>query len=257
MMQNENKGERIAKAIARSGICSRRDAEKLILAGKVIVNGKRITSPALNVTGEDDITVGGTKLPARQAAKLWLYYKPVGLVTTHRDEKDRPTVFDALPKDMPRVISIGRLDLNTEGLLLLTNDGALARHLELPATGWKRRYRARVYGSLAPESLAKLKKGVEVEGVRYGPVEVTPEGGQGQGRNIWAMISLAEGKNREIRKVLEHIDCKVSRLIRVAYGPFQIGSLKPGELREVPGKVLKEQLGKYLAIDEVSRPSQP
>lgn len=239
-------GERIAKVIARSGICSRRDAEKLIEQGRVTVNGDRITSPALNVSEEDMITVNGKALPEREKVRLWLYYKPVGLVTSHRDEKDRPTVFAALPKDMPRVISVGRLDLNTEGLLLLTNDGALARHMELPATGWRRRYRARIYGALTQEAIASLKRGVEVEGVKYGPVEVTPEEAEKQGRNVWAMVTLTEGKNREIRKVFDHIGCKVSRLIRVSYGPFQIGSLKPGELREVPHKVVREQIGKGL-----------
>jgi 23S rRNA pseudouridine2605 synthase len=167
-------------------------------------------------------------------------------VTSHRDEKDRPTVFSALPKDMPRVISVGRLDLNTEGLLLLTNDGALARHMELPSTGWRRRYRARIYGALTPEAIASLKRGVTVEGVRYGSVDVMLEEAEKQGRNVWAMVTLTEGKNREIRKVFDHIGCKVSRLIRVSYGPFQTGNLKPGELREVPRKVLMEQLGKNL-----------
>jgi 23S rRNA pseudouridine2605 synthase len=236
-------GERIAKVIARSGVCSRRDAEKLIEQGKVFVNGKRIDSPALNVSDEDTIAVNGKNLPEREKARLWLYYKPVGLVTSHRDDKDRPTVFAAVSKELPRVISVGRLDLNTEGLLLLTNDGGLARHMELPSTGWRRRYRTRIYGALTPEAIAKLKKGVTVDGVKYGSVEVVPEEADKEGRNIWAMVSLTEGKNREIRKVFDHIDCKVSRLIRVSYGPFQLGNLKPGELREVPGKVLKEQVG--------------
>jgi 23S rRNA pseudouridine2605 synthase len=238
------KGERIAKVIARSGVCSRRDAEKRIGQGEVTVNGARITSPALNVSPQDIITVAGKRLPEREASRLWLYYKPVGLVTTHRDEKNRPTVFDALPKDLPRVLSVGRLDLNTEGLLLLTNDGALARHMELPATGWKRRYRARIYGPLTPASIASLKRGVTVEGVKYGSVEIVPEKPDAQTRNAWAMVTLTEGKNREIRKVLEHVDCRVSRLIRVSYGPFQLGNLKPGELREVPRKVISEQVGK-------------
>lgn len=240
------KGERIAKVIARSGICSRRDAEKLIEQGKVIVNGARITSPALNVSDEDVITVNGKVLAERETSRLWLYYKPVGLVTSHKDEKERPTVFGALPKDMPRVISVGRLDLNTEGLLLLTNDGALARHMELPATGWRRRYRVRIYGALTPESLERLKKGVTVDGVKYGSIEVVAEETDKFSRNIWAKVTLTEGKNREIRKVFEHIGCTVSRLIRISYGPFQLGSLKQSEVREVPGKMLKEQLGKVL-----------
>jgi len=240
-------GERIAKVIARAGICSRREAEKLIESGQVTVNSKRITSPALNVTENDEIIVRGKKLPQAAEARLWVYYKPLGLITSHKDEQGRDTVFDALPKHMPRVISVGRLDLNTEGLLLLTNDGALARHMELPSTGWKRRYRARVYGLGSPELLEKLARGVTVDGVKYGSVEVTIEkakDGKLAGRNVWAMVSLTEGKNREIRKVFEHIDCKVSRLIRVAYGPFQLGNLNPGEIKEVPRKMLLEQLGK-------------
>ena len=238
------KGERIAKTIARAGICSRRDAEKLIEQGLVSVNGTLITSPALNVSPEDIVTVRGKTLVAHEASRLWLYYKPLGLITSHRDEKERPTVFSALPKDLPRVISVGRLDLNTEGLLLLTNDGELARHMELPSTGWRRRYRARIYGPLTTDSIASLKRGVTVEGVKYGPVEIVPEKAEKQARNVWAMVSLTEGKNREIRKVLEYIDCRVSRLIRISYGPFQLGSLKPGELREVPRKVITEQVGK-------------
>jgi 23S rRNA pseudouridine2605 synthase len=243
-------GERIAKVIARSGVCSRRDAEKLILEGKVSVDGQRITSPALNVSPEQSIRVSGKPIQGAAETRLWLYYKPLGLITSHRDEAGRPTVFDALPKDMPRVISVGRLDLNTEGLMLLTNDGALARHMELPSTGWRRRYRVRIYGPASPEALAKLAKGVTVEGVRYGPVEVTLEkAGEKQGKdakNVWAMVSITEGKNREIRKVFEHIGCKVSRLIRIAYGPFQLGTLKPGDVRAVPHKMLAEQLGKKL-----------
>jgi len=237
------KGERIAKVIARAGICSRREAEKLIESGQVTVNGKRSVSPALNVTATDEIIVQGKKLPEAMEPRLWLYYKPLGLVTTHNDEQGRNTVFNSLPKHMPRVISVGRLDLNTEGLLLLTNDGALSRHLELPANGWKRRYRARVYGLGAPEQLEKLARGVTVDGVKYGSVEVTIEKKPAEGRNVWAMVTLTEGKNREIRKVFEHIDCKISRLIRVSYGPFQLGALNPGEIKEVPRKVLLEQLG--------------
>ncbi len=241
-----DKGERIAKIIARSGICSRRDAEKLIEQGKVTVNGERITSPALNVSDTDIIAVTGKKLAAREEARLWIYYKPVGLVTSHRDEKDRPTVFDTLPKDLPRVISVGRLDLNTEGLLLLTNDGALARYMELPATGWRRKYRVRIYGALTPEAIAKLKAGVTVDGVKYGSIDVVPEETQKIARNAWAKVTLTEGKNREIRKVFEHIGCTVSRLIRLSYGPFTLGGLTVGEVREVPRKMLKEQLGNIL-----------
>jgi 23S rRNA pseudouridine2605 synthase len=236
-------GERIAKVIARSGICSRRDAEKLIAEGKVIVNGARISTPALNVGPEDKVTVNGKPLAAQEKTRLWLYHKPVGLVTSHRDEQGRPTVFAALPKDLPRVISVGRLDLNTEVLLLLTNDGELARHMELPATGWRRRYRTRIYGALTAEAIAKLKRGVTVDGVKYGPVEVVPEKSGAQTRNAWAMVTLTEGKNREIRKVFDYIDCRISRLVRVSYGPFQLSGLAPGEVREVPGKILREQIG--------------
>ena len=239
-------GERIAKVIARAGICSRREAEKLIVSGKVTVDGKRLTSPALNVTALHAICVDGKPLPQKLEARLWLYYKPLGLITSHRDPEGRSTVFGALPGHLPRVVSVGRLDLNTEGLLLLTNDGALARHMELPSTGWKRRYRVRIYGLGSPELLQKLASGVTVDGVRYGPVEVVVEKGQKAGKNVWAMVTLTEGKNREIRKVFDHIDCKVSRLIRVAYGPFQLGSLNPGEIKEVPRKVLLEQLGKQI-----------
>lgn len=237
-------GERIAKIIARAGICSRRDAEKLIEAGHVTVNGQRITSPALNVTDEDNIQVRGKRLEAPDEARLWLYHKPAGLVTTHHDPEGRPTVFKALPAEMKRVISVGRLDLNTEGLLILTNDGALARHMELPATGWRRRYRARVFGLVNEAVLAPLQRGVTIEGVRYAPIEASVE--KTSGRNSWVTVTLTEGKNREIRKVFEHLGCQINRLIRVTYGPFQLGSLAVGEVKEVPRKVIKEQLGRAL-----------
>ena len=240
---DDEKPERIAKVMARRGICSRRDAEKLIAAGKVTVNGERIKSPALNVSAADRITVAGKVLPEEETARLWLFHKPAGLVTTHRDEASRRTVFDALPKSLPRVVSVGRLDLNTEGLLLLTNDGALARHMELPATGWKRRYRARTYGLSSEESLTALAKGVTIDGVRYAPITAQVEKGEGSGRNLWISVTLTEGKNREIRKVFDHLGCRISRLIRVSYGPFQLGTLPTGDLREVPRKVIKEQIG--------------
>lgn len=243
-MENPSKNERIAKVIARAGICSRREAEKLIESGQVTVNGQRMVNPALNVTSQDVIVVRGKKLNAAEETRLWLYYKPLGLVTTHKDEQGRSTVFNTLPKYLPRMISIGRLDLNTEGLLLLTNDGELSRHMELPATGWKRRYRARIYGLNDPQLLAKLANGITIDGVKYGKIEVEIEDKKEPSKNVWAMITLAEGKNREIRKVFEHIGCKVSRLIRVSYGPFQLGNLKPGEIKEVPRKVMKEQLGR-------------
>ena len=235
-------GERIAKAIARAGVCSRRDAEAMILEGRVSVNGKKLTSPALNVTESDDIRVDGKPLPAAERTRLFRYYKPRGLVTTAKDPQGRPTVFASLPEGMPRVISVGRLDLNSEGLLLLTNDGELARRLELPATGWVRRYRVRVHGEVAQTQLDQLARGIEVEGVRYGAVQATFD--RKQGDNVWLTMSLTEGKNREIRKICGHFGWPVSRLIRVAYGPFQLGShLNPGDIEEVPAKVLREQLG--------------
>jgi 23S rRNA pseudouridine2605 synthase len=237
----EFEGERIAKAIARAGICSRRDAEAMILEGRVWVNGKKLASPALNVTAGDDIRVDGKPLPQRENTRLFRYYKPRGLVTTAKDPEGRPTVFDSLPKGMPRVISVGRLDLNSEGLLLLTNDGELARKLELPATGWVRRYRVRVNGAVEQKHLDQLARGVEVEGVRYGPIEAVLD--RNQGANAWITMALTEGKNREIRKICGHFGWPVSRLIRVAFGPFQIGHLEKGDIEEVPARVLREQTG--------------
>ena len=234
-------GERIAKAIARAGICSRRDAEAMILEGRVSVNGKRLSSPALNVTESDDIRIDGKPLPQPERTRLFRYYKPRGLVTTAKDPEGRPTVFDSLPPGLPRVISVGRLDLNSEGLLLLTNDGELARKLELPATGWVRRYRVRVNGDVDQKHLEQLNRGIEVEGVRYGAIQATLD--RQQGDNSWLTMSLTEGKNREIRKICGHFGWPVSRLIRVAYGPFQLGQLQRGDIEEVPAKVLREQLG--------------
>ncbi|MBU0725847.1 MAG: rRNA pseudouridine synthase [Alphaproteobacteria bacterium] len=234
-------GERIAKRIARAGICSRRDAEKLIAEGKVSVDGKVLDTPATIVTAASRITVNGKPLPDAEQTRLFRYHKPDGLVTTHKDPEGRKTIFQALPADLPRLISIGRLDLTSEGLLLLTNDGALARKLELPATGWIRRYRVRVHGRVDETALAELVKGVTVDGVRYGSIEAHLE--RQQGSNAWVSMSLREGKNREIRRVMEHLGLPVSRLIRVAYGPFQLGKLERGEVEEVPGKVLHEQMG--------------
>ena len=233
--------ERIAKFIARSGVCSRRQAEELILQQRVTVNGEVIESPAFNVEGNEKILIDGEKLPAQEQTRMWIYYKPSGLVTTHKDEHDRPTVFDNLPAGLPRVISIGRLDLNSEGLLLLTNSGELSRKLELPSNGWSRRYKVKVHGKLDKNKLSSLEQGIEIDGIRYGSIKVEIE--SEQVTNAWLSVTLQEGKNREIRKVMKFIGLDVARLIRLSYGPFQLGSLKKGEVREIPQKVLKEQLG--------------
>lgn len=234
------KGERIAKIMARAGLCSRRQAEIWIQEGRVKVNGQVLQSPAFCVTSDMQVVIDGKPLPKPEAPKLWLYYKPRGLVTTHKDEKGRPTIFESLPKDLPRVISIGRLDLNSEGLLLLTNDGELARHLELPSTGWVRRYRVRVHGKVDISKLTQLKQGITVEGIHYGPIEATLD--RQQGDNGWLTVSLQEGKNREIRRIFEFFGWPVNRLIRLSFGPFQLGTLEPGEIRGVSQKILKEQL---------------
>lgn len=236
---------RIAKAMARAGLCSRREAERWIADGRVNVNGTILKTPAVEVTGSDRVLVDGRALPMAEPVKLWRYHKPRGLVTTHADPQGRPTVFDSLPEDLPRVISVGRLDFNTEGLLLLTNDGALARHLELPATGWLRRYRVRAHGRVGQQQLDRLQDGVEIDGVRYGPVEATID--SLQGANIWLTLALREGKNREVRRILESLGLEVNRLIRVSYGPFQLLELKPGEVEPVKRRVLADQLGPALA----------
>ena len=233
--------ERIAKLLARAGLCSRRDAERWIADGRVAVDGTVLTTPAVTVTAENEIRVDGKPIPLPDRARLWRYHKPAGLVTTHRDEKGRSTVFAALPKELPRLISIGRLDLNSEGLLLLTNDGTLARRLELPATGWIRRYKVRVHGTPDPDRLAALAHGVTIDGVSYGPIRAGLE--RRQGSNAWVALALTEGKNREVRRVLEHLGLQVARLIRLSYGPFQLGNLTRGEVDEVPAKALAEQLG--------------
>ena len=244
-MTEGKSGERIAKVIARAGLASRREAEALIAAGRVAVNGAVISSPALNVTASDRIAIDGTPLRSRERTRLFLYSKPRGLVTTHSDPQGRPTIFRALPKNLPRVISVGRLDLNTEGLLLLTNDGGLARVLELPATGWLRRYRVRALGRVMQPELDRLRAGVTVEGVHYGPIEATLD--REQGANIWLTVGIREGKNREVRKVLETLGLKVNRLIRVAFGPFELGGLDDGKVEEVPTEALKTALGPELA----------
>ena len=246
-------GERIAKVMARAGLCSRRDAEAWIAAGRVSLNGKKLQSPAVNVQPHDDVRVDGKPLPEAEKTRLFRYYKPRGLVTTAKDPEGRPTVFDNLPESLPRVISIGRLDINSEGLLLLTNDGELARRLELPATGWVRRYRVRVNGRVDPASLTRLAQGIEVEGVRYGAIEATLD--RQQGDNAWLTMGLTEGKNREIRNVCGFFGWTVSRLLRLSYGPFQLGHLEKGEIEEVPGKVLRDQLGQSGAVQPL-RPQQ-
>jgi len=238
-------GERIAKVMARAGIASRRAAEAMIAAGRVAVNGAVISSPALNVTRRDKVTVDGQPLPGRARTRLFRYHKPRGLVTTHSDPQGRPTIFAKLPKRLPRLISVGRLDLNSEGLLLLTNDGGLARALELPSTGWERRYRVRALGRVTQNALDGLKRGVAVAGVRYGPIEAALD--REQGANVWLTVSLREGKNREVRRVLEHLGLKVNRLIRIAYGPFELGELEDATVEEVETEDLRKLLGPALA----------
>ena len=235
------KGERIAKVIARAGLCSRREAERLIAAGRVAIDGDTIASPALTVLPGQRVTVDGEALPAAEPTRLWRFHKPEGVLTTASDPQGRRTVYDLLPPGLPRLMPVGRLDLNSAGLLLFTNDGALKRRLELPATGWRRRYRVRVYGRPEAARLAALAKGVTVAGVDYGPIAARLD--SQSGANAWLTMTLVEGKNREIRRVCEHLGLTVNRLIRVAYGPFQLGKLAEGALDEVPAKVLREQLG--------------
>jgi 23S rRNA pseudouridine2605 synthase len=244
--REKKSGERIAKVVSRAGLASRRDAEEWIVQGRVTVNGRVINSPALDVTANDVITVDGKPLPPRERTRLFMFHKPRGLMTTHADPEGRPTVFDNLPEGLPRLISIGRLDFNTEGLLLLTNDGGLARVLELPDTGWLRRYRVRAHGEVTQGQLDELKKGVEVDGVKYGPIDATLE--RDQGANVWLVFAIREGKNREVRNVLAHLGLEVNRLIRVSYGPFQLGELAEGLVEEVKTRVLREQLGEKVAI---------
>ncbi|MCA8893761.1 MAG: pseudouridine synthase [Parvularculaceae bacterium] len=237
-------GERIAKFLARAGVASRRDAEKLIEQGIVTVDGKVLETPAFKVLPGMDVRVDGMRVGEKAPPRLWRYHKPAGLMTTHKDPQGRPTVFESVAGRLPRVVSVGRLDLNTEGLLLLTNDGALARRLELPSTGWVRRYRVRAYGPADPKKLAALANGVTIDGVDYKPIRAELD--HMQGGNAWITISITEGKNREVRKVMEHLGLKVNRLIRTAYGPFQLGKLEKGGIEEVPAKQLREQLGRKI-----------
>ncbi len=241
MTQQDQPGERIAKVMARAGVASRRDAERMIVEGRVAVNGKAVTSPALDVLPTDRVTLDGKPIDAPQPARMWLYYKPLGLVTSEKDEKGRQTVFDTLPEGMPRVMSIGRLDLNSEGLLLLTNDGGLKRRLELPSTGWLRKYRVRVNGRPNDATFDPLRRGVVIEGEEFLPMDISLD--RQQGANAWLTVGLREGKNREIRRAMAEVGLTVNRLIRVSYGPFRLNTMKPGDVIEVKQKVLKEQLG--------------
>ena len=238
---SEFEGERIAKVIARAGVCSRREAEQLIADGHVTLNHKILKTAAINVTEADQIRINGKLLPQAEDSKLWRYHKPDGLVVSHKDPQGRTSVFDKLRQQLPRVMSIGRLDINTEGLLLLTNDGEIERLLELPSSGWIRRYRVRAYGKMDDAGLELLKGGVEIEGVRYGPVEAKVETSQGD--NVWMTVSIREGKNREVKKICDYLGLQVNRLIRTNFGPFQLGDLKRGGIEEIPRKFWQEQLG--------------
>lgn len=245
MSSNSDEGQRVAKVIARAGLCSRRDAERWIADGRVRVNGHVLATPAVTVQPSDLITVDGKSLPEPGTPRLWRYHKPRSRVTTHHDPQGRRTAFESLSPEMPRVISVGRLDYNTEGLLLLTTNGALARHLELPTTGWLRKYRARAHGQVSQADLDKLQKGVEVEGVRYEPIEARLD--RKQGSNLWLTLGLREGKNREVRRVLRHLGLEVNRLIRTSFGPFQLGDLATGAVDEVKTRIIADQLGAKLA----------
>jgi 23S rRNA pseudouridine2605 synthase len=247
----EGSPERVAKRIARSGFCSRRDAERLITAGRVAVDGEVLQTPAITVTAANLVTVDGEPLPALEQPRLFRYHKPAGILTAARDPEGRPTIYDRLPEGLPRLMPIGRLDMGSEGLLLLTNDGGLKRRLELPATGWLRRYRVRVHGRIDEARLAALEQGIEIDGFQYGPIQAALD--RVQGSNAWLTVALREGKNREIRRVLEHFGWPVNRLIRLSFGPFQLGHLAAGALEEVPAKVIQEQLGARLAPGSPSR----
>ena len=247
--------ERIAKRLARAGVCSRREAERMIADGRVAVDGETLTSPAISVTEDARITVDGKPVAKAERTRLWRFHKPRGTLTTHRDPEGRPTVFDGLPKALGRLISVGRLDFNSEGLLLLTNDGGLARRLELPSGGWVRRYRVRAFGKVNAERLEALAAGITIDGVNYGPIHCGIE--RRRGDNTWLALSLREGKNREIRRVMEHLGLTVSRLIRIGFGPFALGRLARGAIEEVPGKALADMLGKGSAPGAKARKAKP
>ena len=251
-MQNEAgeeiEGECIAKFLARSGVASRRESEKLIEAGRIKVNGKTLTTPAIKVTAKDIILFDNQPIAAKEPPRLWRYHKPDGLVTSHKDEKGRETVFDTLPKELGRVISVGRLDITSEGLLLLTNDGELARQLELPSTAWQRKYRVRAYGHVTQHDLDSLKDGIKIDGIKTGPIEAELE--RQKGDNAWIAVTLREGKNREVRRAMETLGLHVNRLIRVSYGPFQLGNLGKGEVEELKTRILREQVGHLVDIPE-------
>lgn len=245
-------GDRIAKVLSRAGVASRRDAERMIAAGRVSVNGEVLTSPALNVTGQDVIEVDGKQIAEKEPERLWLYHKPVGRVTTHRDEQDRTTIFDDMPEDMPKhVLTVGRLDLNSEGLLLLTNDGEVKRRLELPSNGWVRKYRVRVNGRPTEDTFTPLRRGITVEGEKFAPMTISLD--RQQGANAWVTVSLKEGKNREIRRAMAEIGLNVNRLIRVSYGPFLLGDLKAGKVEEVRRRLMRDHLGLEGAVPPEDR----
>jgi 23S rRNA pseudouridine2605 synthase len=252
MAQETPKGDRIAKVLARAGVASRREAERMIDAGRVSVNGKILTSPALNVVATDKIAVDNKPIAEPEATRLWLYHKPTGLVTTNSDEQGRATVFDHLPEDLPRVMTVGRLDLNSEGLLLLTNDGALKRKLELPSTGWLRKYRVRVKGAPNETTLEPLRKGIVIDRERFQPMTVSID--RQQGANAWLTIGIREGKNREIRRAMDHVGLTVNRLIRISYGPFQLGQLKSGQVEEIRRKIVRDQLGLGAQTETPAKP---
>jgi 23S rRNA pseudouridine2605 synthase len=258
-LDDPSTGERVAKALARAGVASRREVERLIEAGRVAINGKVLTTPAVKIAPGDFLTVDGKLVAEREPTRVFRYHKPTGLMTTHNDPKERPTVFQALPRELPRLISVGRLDLNSEGLLLLTNDGELSRKLEAPNNGWVRRYRVRAFGNTDQARLDRLKDGVTIEGVRYGSIEAKLDKAQDKagGKNIWITISLTEGKNREIRRVLEHLDLKVNRLIRLSYGPFALATLLPGQVEEVGPRVIRELLADLVAEEDMPKGDKP